>query len=69
VVAGQEEGQDKSGLLNVRLGTVNKKGQVKAGSKWVFAQFVLSGGSLHFYVKKEVRQACLRCECRIILCV
>ncbi len=66
----QEQG-DKSGSLNVRVGTVNKKGQVKPGSKWVYAYFLVSGGSLHFYIRKEVREAvsffrCVRacvCEC------
>lgn len=48
------EGQgDKSGNLNVRVGTVNKRGQVKPGSKWVYAYFLVSGGSLHFYIRKE----------------
>lgn len=48
---------DKSGNLNVRVGTVNKRGQVKPGSKWVYAYFLVSGGSLHFYIRKEVREA------------
>ncbi len=57
---------DKSGSLNVRVGTVNKRGQVKPGSKWVYAYFFVSGGSLHFYVRKEVREAVsffAVCEC------
>lgn len=43
-----------SGLLNVRVSMANKKGQMKPGKKWKNAYFLLLGGSLHYYAKKEV---------------
>jgi len=43
---------DKSGRLNVRVGSV-KKGKAKLNKEWLFGHFVLSGGSLHFFVKED----------------
>jgi len=44
---------DKEGSVNVRLGSFNKKGQLKSGEKWTFLYINLISGSLHYYGKKQ----------------